>query len=291
MKRNGFTLIELLVVIAIIAILAAILFPVFAQAREKARATTCLSNNKQIGLSILMYVEDYDESLPLSMVLGGIDPNHPAVDANGNSLQWTFSGLLQPYVKNRPIFLCPSNPRKQYRAGQAYAQYGPDPYFDEVPVPDDGVHSTSTSYSLNLDAGFNGFYYGPSVAGTATGLLSLAAGAGTGALASLDKPAQFIGMVERSPEDAGWAIVRFWWIYSADASFAKPHNDRANFTFLDGHAKNYKWKQTYGGIGTGCDTWLWTNCGDGDFTAASADYYRQSDEQLCELLVPDCANW
>jgi len=63
-SRNGFTLIELLVVIAIIAILAAILFPVFARAREKARQTSCLSNLKQLSLAILMYAEDYDETLP-----------------------------------------------------------------------------------------------------------------------------------------------------------------------------------------------------------------------------------
>ncbi|HEV2472758.1 MAG TPA: prepilin-type N-terminal cleavage/methylation domain-containing protein, partial [Chthonomonadales bacterium] len=62
--RRGFTLIELLVVIAIIAILAAILFPVFAQAREKARAISCLSNEKELGLSVLMYVQDYDENFP-----------------------------------------------------------------------------------------------------------------------------------------------------------------------------------------------------------------------------------
>src|SRR5438034_10388441 len=64
-QRSGFTLIELLVVIAIIAILAAILFPVFAQARESARQTRCLSNGKQIGLAMLMYSQDYDERLPI----------------------------------------------------------------------------------------------------------------------------------------------------------------------------------------------------------------------------------
>ncbi|GIV21426.1 MAG: hypothetical protein KatS3mg023_3177 [Armatimonadota bacterium] len=88
MKRHAFTLIELLVVIAIIAILAAILFPVFAQAREKARQTSCLSNFKQIGLSVRMYSQDYDEKFPMGTYPGarnwevnpdgGCSKNHPA---------------------------------------------------------------------------------------------------------------------------------------------------------------------------------------------------------------------
>jgi prepilin-type N-terminal cleavage/methylation domain-containing protein len=75
-SNKGFTLIELLVVIAIIAILAAILFPVFAQAREKARQTSCLSNCKQIGLSLQMYAQDYDETLP------NAGPNWPGNGSN-----------------------------------------------------------------------------------------------------------------------------------------------------------------------------------------------------------------
>src|SRR5450432_2293196 len=70
-QRQGFTLIELLVVIAIIAILAAILFPVFAQAREKARQITCVSNEKQIDLAVMMYAQDYDETYPIAWGLGG----------------------------------------------------------------------------------------------------------------------------------------------------------------------------------------------------------------------------
>ncbi len=92
MRRNGFTLIELLVVIAIIAILAAILFPVFARAREKARQASCLSNVKQIMLAVLMYTQDYDERLvPGSQMRNG---------------QWY--DLLAPYTKNMQIWTCPS---------------------------------------------------------------------------------------------------------------------------------------------------------------------------------------
>jgi len=92
MHKRGFTLIELLVVIAIIAILAAILFPVFARAREKARQTACLSNLKQIGLAILMYADDYDEALPGYQQPWGVE----------------WKDLLEPYMRNKQITVCPS---------------------------------------------------------------------------------------------------------------------------------------------------------------------------------------
>jgi prepilin-type N-terminal cleavage/methylation domain-containing protein/prepilin-type processing-associated H-X9-DG protein len=100
--RQGFTLIELLVVIAIIAILAAILFPVFAQAREKARMSACLSNVKQLGLGLQMYAQDYDETLP----------NHATDAANflaANAPQ-NWARAMSPYVKNTQIYSCPSAP-------------------------------------------------------------------------------------------------------------------------------------------------------------------------------------
>jgi prepilin-type N-terminal cleavage/methylation domain-containing protein/prepilin-type processing-associated H-X9-DG protein len=92
--RRGFTLIELLVVIAIIAILAAILFPVFARARESAKRTSCLSNLKQLGIATMCYAQDYDEVLPVGTT-------------QGNSLLNVVQGL-QPYIKNRQIMYCPS---------------------------------------------------------------------------------------------------------------------------------------------------------------------------------------
>lgn len=93
-RKRGFTLIELLVVIAIIAILAAILFPVFAQAREKARGITCVSNAKQIGTAILMYGQDYDETLIPWFVRTGL----PRTEQRDDLRSWTQN--LQPYIKN-----------------------------------------------------------------------------------------------------------------------------------------------------------------------------------------------
>jgi prepilin-type N-terminal cleavage/methylation domain-containing protein len=99
-RRPAFTLIELLVVIAIIAILAAILFPVFASARENARKITCVSNLKQLGTSVLMYAQDYDENLPNNYA-GKKDTNLWS-DLAG-------SGLMDPYLKNKQIWFCPSD--------------------------------------------------------------------------------------------------------------------------------------------------------------------------------------
>src|SRR5438067_10891719 len=89
-RSSGFTLIELLVVIAIIAILAAILFPVFAQARAKARGASCLSNTKQVAVSYMMYVQDYDEVSP-----------------NGRGGGWEWWTEMQPYMKSIEILYCP----------------------------------------------------------------------------------------------------------------------------------------------------------------------------------------
>src|SRR5665213_1415454 len=96
--RKGFTLIELLVVIAIIAILAAILFPVFAKVREKARQTTCASNEKQLGLGVLQYVQDYDERYP-----GNWGGNNNDNSGGG----WGWGNAIMPYVKSTAIFTCP----------------------------------------------------------------------------------------------------------------------------------------------------------------------------------------
>jgi len=105
-SKIGFTLIELLVVIAIIAILAAILFPVFAKVREKARQTTCLSNEKQLGLTMFEYVQDYDEMFPAGLVNNG--PSTTTSGLTGTGVGW--AGEVAPYLKSPQVISCPDDP-------------------------------------------------------------------------------------------------------------------------------------------------------------------------------------
>jgi len=165
-KIKGFTLIELLVVIAIIAILAAILFPVFARARENARRSSCMSNLKQIGLGAMMYVQDYDERFPLGIV-GDIPITAPtflsgsayctgmpcglfkvgdAHNAGGNYVSWM--DLLQPYAKSTQVFVCPS------QVNAAYNGYGYNVYINNlrnspyIPVTDAQITNPSQTVML-----------------------------------------------------------------------------------------------------------------------------------------------
>ena len=119
-SRRGFTLIELLVVIAIIAILAAILFPVFAKAREKARMSSCQSNLKQAGLAVLQYAQDYDETYPLNVWRPAGNPVWPFPS---NTVHRPWFLLCYPYMKNAQMLICPSNSNKSYFANYGYNNY------------------------------------------------------------------------------------------------------------------------------------------------------------------------
>jgi prepilin-type N-terminal cleavage/methylation domain-containing protein/prepilin-type processing-associated H-X9-DG protein len=134
--RRGFTLIELLVVIAIIAILAAILFPVFAKAREKARQITCASNLKQIGLGILQYYQDYDETFP-SVTNNNTAPVTPA----------GWADEIQPYLKSVAVLHCPDDPTPQ----------STNPYAE--PYSGNYGNTAYTSYFYNWQVGTVNYSY------------------------------------------------------------------------------------------------------------------------------------
>ena len=139
-KSSGFTLIELLVVIAIIAILAAILFPVFAQARAKARQTSCLSNMKQLGLAAMQYEQDYDETVVPSW--GGVGPSWSGFTWPGNQ-RWM--DMLYPYTKSTAIYTCPGDADPvPVKLTRPTAVDGDPDYFDSVSNP--GSYAINATY-------------------------------------------------------------------------------------------------------------------------------------------------
>jgi prepilin-type N-terminal cleavage/methylation domain-containing protein/prepilin-type processing-associated H-X9-DG protein len=225
----GFTLIELLVVIAIIAILAAILFPVFAQAREKARATSCLSNSKQLGLAIEMYSQDYDESGPV-----GIDPW-----AHGDG----WAGQVYPYIKNLAIFRCPDDDASSvvsyaYNSNFVYPQgYIWDGAHPTVSHTLAEMTAPATTVRLSEVTGnydpINAPWYTPE---TISGGYDYGSpgGDGLGAAVGVGTP--------------GWGTTLKWATgYPPNATpsysapfFASPdgrHSNGSNYVFADGHAK------------------------------------------------------
>jgi prepilin-type N-terminal cleavage/methylation domain-containing protein/prepilin-type processing-associated H-X9-DG protein len=208
-RRKGFTLIELLVVIAIIAILAAILFPVFARAREKARQSACLSNCKQIGTGLMMYVQDYDETYP-GRWTGWYDPPVTPIRAY---VSWRV--LIQPYVKNVQVFACPSNPVS--RGSLAADLY--DRYLNP-PIP--------AGYACNSSHGVTGSV-GPMPSGTGV------------ALGAVERPAELIFF----GENGTWRYEIYIAGYNPANANAIPevyggHSGMGNYIFGDGHAKAMK---------------------------------------------------
>jgi len=139
-SSSAFTLIELLVVIAIIAILAAILFPVFAQVREKARAISCVSNLKQIGLGLIQYSQDYDEELPPAWIGGGFPGDSRWMD------------VVQPYVKSTQIFSCPDSPSKYVPVPANKRVDSVDTATGQQYVTENGGYAMNVTFFDNTDA-------------------------------------------------------------------------------------------------------------------------------------------
>lgn len=142
--RRGFTLIELLVVIAIIGILAAILFPVFARARENARRTSCVSNVKQLGVAMQMYVQDFDNSFPPRLPNPVAGPPYPCKPCRSDmGAPSTWINLAQPYVKSRQLFVCPSDTGVP-------ASLAADPFNSASPRPATMANFYGSSYCINV---------------------------------------------------------------------------------------------------------------------------------------------
>jgi prepilin-type N-terminal cleavage/methylation domain-containing protein len=208
--RAAFTLIELLVVIAIIAILAAILFPVFAQAREQARKTSCVSNLRQLATAVMMYVQDYDEKFPAWSGVCSHNPGEvisPTTGPCGNDTEMSFfrwAVLTQPYIKNTQIFKCPSYPDNFWKwDGWIFR-----PCYDTWPI-----------------AGYNGISYEFKLG------MAVAARCGRG-LPAFDRPAQNMVVLENSSIHQK-TPAGFW-------QCTPEQNVRQmgfNAIFADGHAK------------------------------------------------------
>ncbi len=200
--RRGFTLIELLVVIAIISILASILFPVFARARENARRASCQSNLKQIGLGIMQYTQDYDEKYLLSQ----------DVPSSGGS-GITFVTALQPYVKSTQIFICPSTSNDATAADIANRS------------------TTIKDFIWNVTAGSGSGSYQAAARG-AYGMNSNLTGLTGISMASVTRPSEIALTFDCSWYDAVGGVL------PADSVMeAARHLEGSNICYADGHVK------------------------------------------------------
>jgi prepilin-type N-terminal cleavage/methylation domain-containing protein/prepilin-type processing-associated H-X9-DG protein len=219
-SNRAFTLIELLVVIAIIAILAAILFPVFAQAREQARKTSCLSNLNQMGKSVAMYVQDYDERFP--MVYGGF----------GNVARAAEYLLLYPYIKNVQVWQCPS-------AGSNENDTWRDSIADYLGVPRPNGRRVNYGYNWGVLIYAGGGLLEPEQR-TSFGQ-SFQQGR---SLASLVAPADVF--VYSDSYDTYRPTMGIDWILDsyrgASRNSGLRHNGRFNVAYADGHAKNLQFR-------------------------------------------------
>lgn len=243
-KKHGFTLIELLVVIAIIAILAAILFPVFAQARAQARKTVCLSNQKQVSLAALMYVQDYDETFAVERSPNEYNPGNNGQSVPNNDGTWRF--LLQPYVKNTGVFHCPEDTRnvgwsEGYQDGVTYANC----------TTGQNCWANNRNAQAHVTYAYNGYMFNHCTAPS----LPLPQ-------AAVQAPANVIFLAESRMEYPDEGLWQTPWDLSGvfglkGAGVFSSHNGILNWAFFDGHCKAMKLAATITP-----QPWLWSEPAD-----------------------------
>jgi prepilin-type N-terminal cleavage/methylation domain-containing protein/prepilin-type processing-associated H-X9-DG protein len=248
MSRKAFTLIELLVVIAIIAILAAILFPVFAQAREKARAISCLSNLKQAGLAYAMYTQDYDEMTPLQRAQ---DPTRTTSQssgctdtADGSCLRPYWYQLIQPYIKNWQVMICPDRSTTAGAIATPTAadlqEYPPETNYRLLGYGYNDGWVSDSCYGLTCqipDPVVSGKFYRPGKA-----------------IAAIQTPADCVAFGD-TYDTPGYSIAMDNIFSGSDAPTGSGqirHNTALNYVFVDGHAKLIHMQLgVYAGFGPG----------------------------------------
>ncbi len=259
MKRKGFTLIELLVVIAIIAILAAILFPVFAKAREKARQTTCASNEKQLGLGIIQYTQDNNEVGPSSVP----DIGYGASIYNDHS---GWASDIYPYEKSTGVYRCPDDPSKAPTVSYAMNDnlfveaYSGTLNTDTVTGLKIGQYASPAKTIVLFEVVNSPSNVGtagpdPSVAGTSAGLTANGSTGDDGSHRSWHMAYQNVnydtGVFSNALAPATYPAVPAGASGQGFEALTGRHTDGSNYLFADGHVKYYKASAVSAGVSNG----------------------------------------
>lgn len=259
--KPAFTLIELLTVIAIIAVLAALLFPVFARAREAGRASSCLSNMKQIGTALSLYLQDYDETYPMSRLpdathsLGGCVSSLPFPTGHLEGSKFNWRRVTQPYIKNMAVLRCPSNAYAERASGAGLP-----------PGDESNAHYAPKDY-LPLSYAYNGGFFHEAIPPCwydeererPRSLSEISAGANLILLLESRLP---------MPDLGSWGFE--WQADESGQSALQSHNGLTNFLFADLHAKRLTIPQT-------CQAKMWTDTFD-DLSPACDDFAESSAE-------------